>query len=236
MKPLTIAIDGPAASGKSTLGFYLAQQLNYLYLDSGVLYRAVTWAVLQHHISVQDEVAVTCLSQVRHIDILPPTVEDGRQYTIHCEGQDITWDIRSPQVNHAVSPISAYPGVRAALTQNMRDIAKRGNIIMVGRDIGTVVLPNADLKLYVTAAVETRARRRHQEMQAKGKSILYEEVLASLRRRDAIDSSRQSAPLKPASDAVIFDTTYLSIAQMLEKASGLVRDYQAMPEESLVCE
>lgn len=221
-RPATIAIDGPAASGKSTLGYHLAQYLGYLYLDTGVLYRAVTWAALHNHVPVEDEAAVTHLAQTLDIQVLQPTEDDGRQYTIHCIGHDITWAIRSLEVNHAVSPVSVYPGVRAALTQRMRDMAARGRIVMVGRDIGTVVLPDAEMKLYVIASAEARAYRRHIEMLEQGKTITYEAVLGNLKRRDGIDSGRETAPLKAAPDAVVFDTTRLNIEEMFGEAERLI--------------
>ncbi len=221
-KPSTIAIDGPAASGKSTLGYYLARRLEYLYLDTGVLYRAVTWAALQRSLSIEDEAAVTALAEELSIEVLPATAEDGRQYTVRVGGEDITWAIRSPAVDRAVSPVSAYPGVRAVLTRQMREIGARGNVVMVGRDIGTVVLPDADLKLYVVATAEERAHRRLLDRQAQGKTIAYEEVLSGIRHRDRIDSSREAAPLRAAGDAVIFDNTTLSIKQMFREIDRLM--------------
>ena len=221
-KPSTIAIDGPAASGKSTLGYYLARRLEYLYLDTGVLYRAVTWVALQRSLSIEDEAAVTALAEELSIEVLPATAEDGRQYTVRVGGEDITWAIRSPAVDRAVSPVSAYPGVRAVLTRQMREIGARGNVVMVGRDIGTVVLPDADLKLYVVATAEERAHRRLLDRQAQGKTIAYEEVLSGIRHRDRIDSSREAAPLRAAGDAVIFDNTTLSIKQMFREIDRLV--------------
>jgi cytidylate kinase len=224
MKPLTIAIDGPAASGKSTLGYHLARHLDYCTFDTGVLYRAVTWAALHQTIPIDDEAAVTRLAETAPIAVLPPTVADGRQAPSAVGTTDITWDIRSPEVKRRRLPVSAYPGVRAALTQRMRAMAAQGRIVMVGRDIGTVVLPDADLKLYVVASDEARAQRRHAEMQAQGKAVTYEEVLANLRLRDAIDSSRAAAPLKAADDAVIFDTTRFTIEEMFGEAERLVKD------------
>jgi len=221
-KPSTIAIDGPAASGKSTLGYYLARRLEYLYLDTGVLYRAVTWAALQRSLPIEDEAAVTALAEELSIEVLPATAEDGRQYTVRVGGEDITWAIRSPAVDRAVSPVSAYPGVRAVLTRQMREIGARGNVVMVGRDIGTVVLPDADLKLYVVATAEERAHRRLLDRQAQGKTIAYEEVLSGIRHRDRIDSSREAAPLRAAGDAVIFDNTTLSIKQMFREIDRLM--------------
>ncbi len=222
MKPSTIAIDGPAASGKSTIGYHLARRLSYLYLDTGVLYRAVTWAVLERQVPVEDEMAVTRLAHQLTIEVLPPTVDDGRQYTVCVDGRDITWEIRSPEVDRAVSPVSAYPGVREALTRQMREIAAQGRVVMVGRDIGTVVIPDADLKLYVVASAEERARRRLLDMQRQGKAVTYEEVLANIRRRDRIDSSRAAAPLRAAEDAISLDTTTLSIEAMFREVERLV--------------
>lgn len=224
MKPQTIAIDGPAASGKSTIGYHLAQYLGYLYLDTGALYRAVTWAALQRGIPIGDEQAVTALAESLQIDALSPRPyeQDGRQYTILVEGEDVTWALRSPEVDAAVSPVSAYPGVRAALTAQMRAIARRGQVVMVGRDIGTVVLPDADLKLYVVASAEVRAERRWRELIARGKPADYAAILDNIRTRDAIDSSRQAAPLRPADDAILFDTTGLSLEEMLRQVETLV--------------
>lgn len=222
MKPSTIAIDGPAASGKSTIGYHLSRYLAYLYLDTGVLYRAVTWAALDREVPIADETAVTHLAEGLHIDVTPPTEEDGRQYTVRVEGCDITWAIRAPEVDAAVSPVSAYPGVRDALTRRMREIAALGRVVMVGRDIGTVVIPDADLKLYVVASAEERAHRRQLERQTKGELTEYEAVLANLQQRDQIDSSRAAAPLKAAPDAILFDNTDLSIDEMLKRAENLV--------------
>jgi cytidylate kinase len=222
VKPLTIAIDGPAASGKSTIGYYLSRYLAYLYLDTGVLYRAVTWAALDRKIPIADEPAITHLAEELYINVTPPTETDGRQYTVRVEDCDVTWAIRTPEVDAAVSPVSAYPGVREALTRRMREIAALGRVVMVGRDIGTVVIPDADMKLYVIASPEERAHRRQLEMQTKGEPQEYDDVLESLQRRDKIDSSRKAAPLKAAPDAIIFDNTHLSIKEMLQRAENLV--------------
>ncbi len=221
MKPSTIAIDGPAAAGKSTLGYYLAQHLNYLYVDTGVLYRAVTWAALDRSIPIADEKQVTALSQRLAIDITMPTEDDGRQYTVYVEEMDITWEIRAPAVDGAVSEVAAYPGVRQALTQRMREMGRQGHVVMVGRDIGTVVLPHADLKLYIVATAEERARRRVLDLTAQGKNIPYEDVLANIRERDRIDSHRAVAPLQASEDAIILDTTYLSKQKMFQEAMAL---------------
>jgi cytidylate kinase len=218
----TIAIDGPAASGKSTIGGLLAERLGYVYLDTGVMYRAVTWAALAEGIPIEDEEAVTALAQRLKIDISRPTVDDGRQYTVLADGHDVTWQIRSPAVNAGVSPVSTYPGVRRALTEQQRCLGARGRIVMVGRDIGTVVLPDADLKIYLDATLEQRAGRRYQENLARGEAADYDQVLASVRGRDVIDSSRAVAPLRPAGDAVVIDTTPLTIEEVLERVLALV--------------
>jgi len=221
-RPSVIAIDGAAASGKSTVGGILARRLGYLYFDTGVMYRAVTWAALQREIPIDDETMVTALAESLVIEVTPPTQNDGRQYTVYADGQDVTWAIRQPAIDTAVSPVSAYPGVRRALTEQQRRIAAKGCIVMVGRDIGTVVLPNADLKLYMQASVEERARRRYQECRARGQNTTYREVLASMRRRDQIDSQRTYAPLRPADDAIIVDTDGLTVEEVLTQIEPLV--------------
>lgn len=223
MKPTIIAIDGPAASGKSTIGAAMAQHLGYLYVDTGVMYRAATWAALDRGIEIGDEAAVTRLTESLQIDVNPPSKDDGRQYDVWCDGVDVTWAIRSPEVDANVSPVSVYPGVRSALTAQQRRIGLRGHVVMVGRDIGTVVLPEAQLKIYLDASIEERARRRFREVQARGQALqTYEEILEMVKRRDAIDSGRATAPLKPAPDAVIIDSTNLSVADVVENALSLV--------------
>jgi cytidylate kinase len=223
-KPITIAIDGPAASGKSTVGCELAKRLSYLYFDTGVMYRAVTWAALQQDLSIADEDAVTALAQQLHIDVLPVTVDDGRQYTILADGQDITWAIREPEVEAGVSTVSAYPGVREALVAQQRRISAQGRVVMVGRDIGTVVLPAADLKLYLDAQTGERAQRRYEELIQRGQKADYQGVLAAMQKRDKIDSGRKVSPLHPADDAIILDTSDLTIEQVLHWVEELIQE------------
>ena len=225
-RPSVIAIDGAAASGKSTIGSKLARQLGYTYFDTGVMYRAVTWAALQGGVSIEDEAEVTELAESLVIEVTPPTQGDGRQYTVYADGQDVTWAIRQPEVDAAVSPVAAYRGVRRALTQQQRQIAANGRIVMVGRDIGTVVVPDADLKLYIQASVEERARRRYQERQARGESVTYEEILTSMRQRDQIDSHRDHAPLRRADDAIIIDTDGLDINEVMDRIERLLGDFE----------
>ena len=224
MKPSTIAIDGPAASGKSTIAELLARRLGYLYFDTGVMYRAVTWAALVRGIPIDDEPAVTALAERLRIDVTPPTTDDGRQYTVLAGGVDVTWAIRMPEVDANVSPVSAYAGVRRALVAQQRRVAAKGPVVMVGRDIGTVVLPGADLKIYLDASVEERARRRWREMRARGEEADYEGVLAAMRRRDEIDSNRAVSPLRVAEDGIVVDTTDLGIEEVLAEVERLIEN------------
>jgi cytidylate kinase len=224
-RPSTIAIDGPAASGKSTVGCLLAERLGYVYFDTGVMYRAVTWAALARSVAIEDEAGVSALAEVLQIDVLRPSVDDGRQYTVLADGVDVTWAIRTPEVDHGVSPVSAYAGVRAALTAQQRRIGHKGQIVMVGRDIGTVVLPDADLKIYLDATLDERVDRRYREVLARGNSTDREAVRKTVRGRDEIDSSRSLAPLRPADDAVVIDTTPLSVDRVLEQVCALVNNW-----------
>ena len=222
--PDIIAIDGPAAAGKSTVGERVAAKLGYLYFDTGIMYRAITWAALQRGLDIADEPAITALAQRAHIDVLQPTVSDGRQYTVHVDGQDVTWDLRQPEVEAHVSAVSAYPEVRAALSAQQRRIGLRGHVVMVGRDIGTVVLPEAPLKVYLDATVEARARRRYRENRARGERVRYAAILSAMRERDRIDSQRKAAPLRAADDAVVIDTTKLVVEQVVELVLRLIAE------------
>ena len=219
--PSIIAIDGPAASGKSTLGFRLAEVLGYLYFDTGLMYRAVTWLALNRGIAVNDESAVTRLAEDVPIEVTAPSLEDGRACDVVVDGHDITWEIRKPEVDANVSVVSAYSGVRKALTAQQRRIGMRGRVVMVGRDIGTVVLPEADLKIYLDASPEERANRRHKEILGRGGRANYADVLGKVRDRDRIDSTRAIAPLKPATDAEILDSDALDADDVFEKAYDL---------------
>ncbi len=227
----SIAIDGPAASGKSTLGKLLADELEYLFFDTGVMYRAVTWAALNAGVAIPDEAAVTSLAETTEIDIQPPSRSDGRNCDILVNGRDVTWEIRSAAVEKHVSPVSVYPGVRRALTQQQRRIGLRGKVVMVGRDIGTVVLPEAGLKIYLLASAEERARRRYKEILARDGQASYDAILSTIRERDQIDSTRAVAPLRPAADAVILDTDNLDIQQVLQAARSLLRRRDLTPAD-----
>jgi CMP/dCMP kinase len=222
MKPQTIAIDGSAASGKSTLGGALAQKLTYLYLDTGVMYRAVTWAVQNRRIPVADEAAVSALAEAINLQILPPTQNDGRQATILVDGVDVTWLIHSPEVTQDSSQVSSYAGVRRVMTEQQRRIARLGPVVMVGRDIGTVVLPDADLKLFIVAPVEVRAKRRYDEYCRRGVQVDFEQLLAAMDRRDKLDQEKPISPMIPAADAVIIHTDNLSREAVLKMVEALI--------------
>jgi len=221
-KPIIIAIDGPAASGKSTLGHRLAGALGYLFFDTGVMYRAVTWLALQRGFGMDEEVAITALSNEVQIDVRPPSKADGRACDVLADGVDVTWETRRPEVDANVSQVSAYKGVRQALASQQRRIGLRGRVVMVGRDIGTVVLPEADLKIYLEASPEERARRRFDEIIARGGKADYKEILAGVRKRDRIDSTRAHSPLQAAQDAIIIDSDHLNADEVFAKVVALL--------------
>lgn len=218
----TIAIDGPSAAGKTTLALKLARRLGYLYFDTGNMYRAVTWAAFERGVDLQNQQAVGQIAKDIRIDVTPPTVDDGRPATVLVDNQDVTWALREARIDQNVSIPSANPGVRDAMTTQQRRIAQKGPVVMVGRDIGTVVLPDADIKLYLDASVEARARRRWEEYQANGQAADYEAILRDLRHRDRLDSQREVAPLRPADDALILDTTSVDAEDVLAYVLKLI--------------
>jgi cytidylate kinase len=225
--PSIIAIDGPVASGKSTIGKRLADKLGYLFIDSGIMYRALTYLALRERQPIEDAQAMARLARQTRIEIQPPTVKDGRDNTLLADGQDITWEVRGKEVENNVSLIAAIPEVRRLLTAQLRRMGQRGRVVMVGRDVGTVILPEADCKIFLTASVETRARRRFEESQARqaagtGELRTYDDILNNLRERDRIDSSRAIAPLRAAPDAVILDTTDLDLNGVLRAIEHVI--------------
>jgi len=210
-RPQRIAVDGSAASGKSTIGRRLAEQLEYAFLDTGVMYRAITHAALERG---------------HNIETLPIDVSldcDGSGTRIMIDGSDVTSHLRSQPVEEAVSLVSRIAAVRDALVSRQRELAEQQPIVMAGRDIGTVVLPDADLKVYLDASIEERARRRYADFLAAGEVVSQEIVLEDLRRRDRIDSEREVSPLRPADDAVIINTDGLSLDDVMGRVIGLVR-------------
>ena len=215
--PRIVAIDGPAASGKTTIANQLAERWKYLFFDTGVMYRAVTWLALEKQIPIKDEPAVSALAEKIQIDVEPSSKDDGREYDVLVDGVDVTWHLRSPKVDAKVSKVSAYPAVRKALTKQQRRIGLRGKVIMVGRDIGTVVLPEADLKIFLDADVDERARRRFNQRIDRGEQVEFLKILKKLKKRDKIDSTREIAPLRAASDAVVINTDTLSVTDVLSE-------------------
>ena len=224
-RPRTIAIDGPAGAGKSTVAEALAQRLGYLYFDTGVLYRAVTLAALRRDIAVANGDALAALVGAIHIDVEVPHIADGRTLTVLLDGEDVTWAIRTPDVERNVSAVSAHAAVREALLQRQREVAARGGVIMAGRDIGTVVLPDADLKLYLAASAGVRAKRRQIDEERRDRGRPYDVVLADIQRRDDIDTHRAVSPLRIADDALVIDTEAIDIAGELAQIDRVLDEW-----------
>jgi len=220
--PRVIAVDGSAASGKSTVGRRLAEKLGYPFLDTGLMYRAVTHAALDRGIDVSDHKALARLASEMHLEVGSPHPDSAETCSISIDGVDVTPQLRREDVEDAVSLVSRVPGVREALVRQQRVIAGRQSMVMAGRDIGTVVLPAADLKIYLDASISERARRRHAEFSNHGRSVTRDIVLEDLRRRDQIDSERAVSPLRPAEDAVVIGTDGLTQEEVLAKVLRLV--------------
>ena len=219
MPPGTIAIDGPAGSGKTVIGLWLARKLGYAFLDTGVLYRALTWLALRRGIPTSDPDALAAAAASASIDVLPHA---ERGYVVEIDGRDVTDELFAPDVNAEVSTVAAHPAVRRELLPVQRRIAARGGAVMVGRDIGTVVLPDAELKLYLDAPLGVRAQRRWAQERQQGGARALEEVLADLRRRDRLDSERATSPLRPADDAVVIETDRVTLDEEKARILALV--------------
>ena len=225
MKTFSIAIDGPAGAGKSTIAKRLAKELGYCYVDTGAIYRTVAYFLDLLGVSPKDVDGVE-----RYIDELTVNIEydeTGLQHMI-MNGMDVTGDIRSQDISQKASLVSAHAVVREVLLDMQRDVARKNNVIMDGRDIGTVVLPNADVKIFLTASPEVRAKRRTDELTVKGQKAVYETILKEIIQRDYQDSHRLVAPLKQADDAVLVDTSNLNIEEVMETIKGIVRERIAL--------
>ena len=220
MKSISIAIDGPSGAGKSTLAKELSAILGYLYVDTGAIYRTIGYYALTHGIDPTDEAAV--VAALPDISIRLSYGEDGIQH-MYLNDQDVTSEIRLPDVSRYASDASAHPGVRAFLLEMQRRLARENSVIMDGRDIGTVVLPDADVKIFLTATPEERARRRWLELQQRGTPQAYEKVLEDIQTRDYNDTNRPTAPLRQAEDAVLLDTTELNFAQSRDALLEIIR-------------
>jgi len=203
------------ASGKTAVGLSLAREFGYRLVDTGMIYRAIAWLALERGADVDDEPAVVALAQAARFELGQPTDNGGP--TIRVDGRDVTVELRTPSVDRSVSHVSRMPGVRQAVLDLQRRLANDGQIIMLGRDIGTVVLPDAPLKIYLDASAEVRAQRRHAELQAAGIERPESEILAELHQRDEMDSNRHVSPLRPAADAIIIDTDALSLEQVIAR-------------------
>ena len=210
--PLNIAIDGPVGAGKSSIASLVAQELRILHLDTGAMYRAVGLYMLRRGVDPQDEAAVSAPLPGCRVDV---RYEDGSQRTLLC-GEDVTGMIRTPEVSQAASAISQWPDVRSEMVDMQRRIAAGCDLIMDGRDIGTTVFPDAELKIFVTATPEIRAQRRYDELKAKGEEASFDEILENVKQRDYIDQNRDVSPLRKASDALLLDNSHLSISQQKE--------------------
>ncbi len=217
---ISVAIDGPSGAGKSTVARAAAARLGYVYVDTGAMYRAIGLAVCRKGISGDDAAdIVAVLPEIT----LALTYQDGAQHILLC-GEDVSEDIRTPEIAKYASKVSAVPEVRQFLLNTQRDMAKKGNILMDGRDIGTVILPDAPVKIFLTASAEARAQRRYLELREKGQQVTLDDVLHDIRQRDHQDMTRAVAPLKQAEDAVLLDTSDITLEQSIEAVLRIIRE------------
>jgi len=221
-KHFIIAIDGPAASGKSTAAYLLAKKMGFIYLDTGAMYRAITWMALNENTDLENEKSLSNLARKINIKIYP--LEDHPGVKVYVDEKDISSLIRSPLVNKWVSVVSKISGVRKAMVEMQRKIARERSVVAEGRDIGTVVFPNADVKIFLVASLEERAKRRWKEFQEKGISCSLEEVKKDLEARDKLDRERNISPLRKAEDALVVDNTHLGIFETLDRILNVVKD------------
>ncbi|MBG9790892.1 (d)CMP kinase [Brevibacillus laterosporus] len=216
---MNIAIDGPAGAGKSTVAQLVAASLQYVYIDTGAMYRALAWAVLKNGTAIEDQESVASLLQQAKIE-LKRTEEGQRVYWDH---EDITHQIRTQEVSNYASVVASYPEVRATMLILQRDMAQQGNVVMDGRDIGTHVLPEAEVKVFLTASIEERATRRFGDLLAKGEQPDITELQKEIAERDKRDRERETAPLKQAEDAILLDTTGMPLDEVVSKILALCK-------------
>lgn len=217
---INVAIDGPAGAGKSTVAKGVAAKLGYIYVDTGALYRAIGVYALRQGVDTKDGESISALLPEINVEL---KFIDGVQH-VFLNGEDVSVDIRTPDASMAASNVSAIPSVRSFLFDLQRDIARKNDCIMDGRDIGTVVLPNAQVKIFLTADPEERAMRRYKELIVKDPDIKYDDVLLDLKQRDYQDSHREIAPLKPAEDSVVYNTTGNSLEESVEKVINIIKE------------
>jgi len=218
---IKIAIDGPAGAGKTTISKKIAEHFNYRYIDTGAMFRAVAYKCLQEGVDPKDKIEVPKLMENTIVEVTYN--EEGKQI-VHLDGEDVSARIRTVEIGAAASDVGTIPEVRKYLLDLQRDLAKKHNVVMDGRDVGTAVLPHADIKIFLTASTEDRATRRHKELLSKGQFVTFEEVKKDLRYRDRNDASREIAPLKVASDAIIVDTTDIGLEQSIAVLKEIVGD------------
>lgn len=218
---MKIAIDGPAGAGKSTVAKMVAAQLGYLYIDTGAMYRAVAWISRERGVDINDGVGLAQLAKSSKIELVA-----GEKAKVLLDGEDISDAIRMPEISQRVGLVSAHKDVRAELVRQQQDMARSGNAVLDGRDIGTVVLPDAEVKVFLTASPEERARRRLKDITAMGLNDSYEQILAAIIERDTKDTTREESPLRQAEDAILIDTDTLAIDQVVQAILDLCANRQ----------
>ncbi len=220
MKKLTVAIDGPAGAGKSSVAKEVAKRIGCIYIDTGAMYRAIGVTVLKRGIDLADKEKIVLVLNNINLDV--ESMEDGQHIFIN--GEDVNGKIRTPEASMAASAVAVIPEVRLKLVEIQRNIAAKNSVVMDGRDIGTFVLPNADIKLFLTASVEERAKRRYRELLEKGEKCTLDEVINDMKQRDKQDTEREFAPLRQAADSILFDTTGLNLMQSVEKILNIIQE------------